>query len=184
MEPFTLVEEATEATPHHLFDDFVKLSSAKTADHDIQYVNALREANPGTVVTAVPEYNVAMRAFAAAGYASCELDKVTDSFASWRGYQEPARRMEQGYLAESVFFAKYHYHWSNEDYILYTVGGVQYIVKECRDGENALGPSKATDSLIYAIGDWMRSILDVVWVYDGWWTQSRQLYDQVSCQSL
>jgi transitional endoplasmic reticulum ATPase len=56
---------------------------------------------------------------------------------------------------------------------------MQYVLKECREGEHPLGPSKITDSLIQAIGDYMTSIQDVVWVYDGYWTQSRSLYDSV-----
>jgi len=44
-------------------------------------------------------------------------------------------------------------------------GYLQYVLKECRDGEHVLGPSKITDQLIKAIGDWMTSILDIVWVY-------------------
>jgi transitional endoplasmic reticulum ATPase len=50
MEPFNIIEKAEDATssgPHHLFDNVVELTSAKTADHDLQYVVALREANPG-----------------------------------------------------------------------------------------------------------------------------------------
>jgi transitional endoplasmic reticulum ATPase len=50
MEPFNIIEKAEDATssgPHHLFDDVVELTSAKTAEHDLQYVVALRQANPG-----------------------------------------------------------------------------------------------------------------------------------------
>ena len=51
-------------------------------------------------------------------------------------------------------FAKYRYQWNNENFILYTVGPVQYILKEKKPGESELGPSAATDSLITTIGDW------------------------------
>jgi transitional endoplasmic reticulum ATPase len=44
LEPFTLIEETGDKGPHHLFDNVTDLSSAKTADHDLQYVAALRKA--------------------------------------------------------------------------------------------------------------------------------------------
>ncbi len=63
---------------------------------------------------------------------------------------------------------------------MYSVNGLtQYVLKECREGEQPLGPSRLTDSLIKAVGDWMTSIVDVVWVYDNYWRTDRNLYKQV-----
>lgn len=130
-EPFTFIEKrAISATPFHLFDKQLELTSAKTADHDLHYIVALRKAFPDLIVTACPTNNVPLRAFAAAGFATCELDTETDSFASWRGYLPPAKRSNSGSLAESISFAKYHYKWKNEDFILYTIDGVVQYVRE------------------------------------------------------
>ena len=136
------------------------------------------------IVTAIPTYNCPLREFAANGFASCELDTKTDSFASWRGYVPPTRRAGSGGIGEAISFAKYHYKWNNEDFILYTVllyaaGIVQYVLKERRDSEDTLGPSKAVDALIQAIGDWRSSIVDVIWVYDNYWRPSRELWEEV-----
>ena len=79
-EPFTLIEESGNK-PFHLFDSVVHFNSAKRADQDLQYITALRKAFPGLIVTACPESNAPLRYFAAAGFADCELDKETDSFA-------------------------------------------------------------------------------------------------------
>jgi len=179
MEPFTLVEETQRPGPYHLFDDVVSLGSGKTADHDLQYITALREANPDMIVTASPVYNMPLRAFAAAGFAICELDTETDSFASWRGFNPPRLRQNRGTLAESVHFAKFHYQWNHEDFILYTVLNMQYILKERRDGEHVYGPSKATDALMQTVGDWLLSDQEVVWVFDLYWQRSKQLYNEV-----
>ena len=180
MESFSFIERTAKSEPYHLFDDVVRLGSAKTADHDLCYIVALREANPGMIVTPIPATNVSLLVFAAAGYATAELDRKTDSFASWRGYVPPRVRSEQGQLGEAINFAKYHYRWNDEDFILFTINNsIQYVIKECQDGEHTLGPSKITDSLIKAIGDWMTSILDVVWVYDNYWMQSKDLWEQV-----
>lgn len=60
-----------------------------------------------------------------------------------------------------------------------TVGNMQYVLKERRDSENVLGPSKATDTLIQTIGDWLLSDQEVVWVYDRYWTRSKALWKEV-----
>lgn len=180
MEPFTFIEKSLDSSkPFHLFDKNVELTSAKTADHDLQYITALRKAFPELIVTACPINNVPLRAFAAAGYATCELDIDTDSFASWRGYLPPARRSDSGSLAEAISFAKYHYKWNNEDFILYTIGLVQYVLKDIRGNESNLGPSKVTDDLFRTVGNWVNNLADVVWVYDRYWRQSRMLWEEV-----
>ncbi|TKA35151.1 hypothetical protein B0A54_13946 [Friedmanniomyces endolithicus] len=178
-EPFTLVEERPHPGPHHLFTNVLDLTSGRTADHDLQYISALRSANPSLIVTASPAYNIPLRAFAAAGFASCELDTTTDSFASWRGFNPPALRQQRGTLAESVHFAKFHYVWRGEDFVLFTVGGMQYVLKERREGEGEYGPSGVTDELIQTVGDWLLSDQEVVWVFDGYWQRSKALYLEV-----
>ncbi|KAK1058443.1 hypothetical protein LTR74_013412 [Friedmanniomyces endolithicus] len=178
-EPFTLVEERPHPGPHHLFANVLDLTSGRTADHDLQYISALRSANPSLIVTASPAYNIPLRAFAAAGFASCELDTTTDSFASWRGFNPPALRQQRGTLAESVHFAKFHYVWRDEDFVLFTVGGMQYVLKERREGEGEFGPSGVTDELIQTVGDWLLSDQEVVWVFDGYWQRSKALYLEV-----
>ncbi|KAI7267018.1 hypothetical protein KC345_g8039 [Hortaea werneckii] len=61
MEPFTLIEESSAPGAHHLFDDVLAHTSAPTADHDLQYIARLREANPGMIVTAKPANNLSAR---------------------------------------------------------------------------------------------------------------------------
>nr|POE63717.1 putative atpase yjob [Quercus suber] len=183
MEPFTLIEESSGSKPYRLFDDVVELNSAKTADHDIQYVVALREANPEMIVTCVPGGNIPLLAFASAGFATFELDTKTDSFTSLRGYVAPTTRTQKGRLAEAVSFAKYHYNFGDEDFILYCVKEgfniMQYVLKERKPGEGVYGPSAPTDTLIKAVGDWLLSDEDVVWVYDNFWRKNKQLFQEV-----
>lgn len=183
MEPFTLIEESRDTTtgggPPQLFDNFVNLNAAKTADHDLQYVAALRQANPDMIVTTIPGNNVNLRLFASAGFANCELDTKTDSFFSWRGFIPPATRQSSGHLGESVFFAKYHYQWNQEDFILYVVLGMQYVLKERRPSEHALGPSSVTDQLIKTVGEWQTSDDKFIWVFDNYWQRSKALYNEV-----
>ncbi|KAK8216782.1 hypothetical protein M8818_001745 [Zalaria obscura] len=178
MEPFTLVEEKSDH-PIRLFDDFADLTSAKTADHDVQYLVALRHANPEMIVTSVPSPNCNLLTFANAGMAIAELDTQSDSVSKWRGYVGPRKRGQQGGLTDVIFFAKYHYTWSGEHFVLYTVQGMQYIIKEPAEGEHVLGHSSATDTLLATIGKWQVADENVVWVYDNYWMKSRELWNSV-----
>lgn len=86
-------------------------------------------------------------------------------------------------MAEAIFFAKYHYKWGTEDFIMYTVviglTEVQYILKEPRSGETTQSHSSVTDALIATIGQWGSQIPDAIYVYDGYWYRSTALYEQV-----
>ncbi|KAK4998711.1 hypothetical protein LTR66_002103 [Elasticomyces elasticus] len=175
-EPFTLIPALNS---HRLFDDYQDLTSAKNADHDVQYLSILRQQNPELIVSVIPPYNCDLLSFAAAGHADAELDLSTESIDWWRGYIPAAHRGGTGQLAESVFFAKYHYSWSGEDFILYIAGGLQYVLKEPLQGESQLGHSRTTDELITAIGEWEASFENDIWVYDDYWRKSKDLWKQV-----
>lgn len=155
-------EREREQEPYHLFDDVLDLTSAKTADHDLQYLTALRASFPSMIVTAIPVPNIPLLSFASAGHALAELDLETDSFASWRGYVGPSLQARNGGLAESVHFAKYAYRWAGEGFVVYVVNNVQYVLKERARGEHPLGPSGKTDELIRAVGGWLLDGVSVV----------------------
>jgi len=86
-------------------------------------------------------------------------------------------------LGEATFFAKYHYKWGNEDFILYTVvmglSKLQYVLKEPRSGETTLSHSVPTDSLIATIGQWASQEMDAIYVFDNRWYRSSALWDEV-----
>ncbi|KAI5358716.1 putative ATPase, AAA-type, core, P-loop containing nucleoside triphosphate hydrolase [Septoria linicola] len=173
-------ETSTSPAPHthyHLFDDVLHLTSAPTADHDLQYLTSLRSAFPSCIITCIPTTNIPLLSFASAGHATALKDLESDSFASWRGYVGPSTQSREGSLAESVHFGKYAYEWRGEEFVVWVVGNVQYVAREREGWEHPLGPSGKVDELIRAVGRWL---LDgVVWVYDGYWYQDKKLYQQV-----
>lgn len=178
MEPFTLVEEGQESSTR-LFDKFQDLTAARSADHDIQYLTKLRSAFPELIVTSIVSYSCNLLAFANAGHAVALPDKETDSFASWRGWVAAFNDREIGRVGQTIFFAKYRYTWNAEEFIMFTVGGIQYVLKEPAKGENVMSTSSATDALITAVGTWQSSDRKLVWVYDGYWQASKALFNQV-----
>lgn len=169
--------------PQKLFDDYHKFTSGKTTDLDIQIVTALRAKHPELIVTTVPGSNCNLLQFAAAGYAQAQLDDESEPVLRWRGFIGPSHRGGSGYLADSIFFARWHYSWNSEDFILYTVvegyGSVQYILKEPRGNETAFSHSSVVDSLLATIGAWLTKEEPAIYVFDGYWTRSTKLWQEV-----
>lgn len=179
-EPFTLVSEKERP---QLFGEFKHLTSNKTADLDVQFVSALRAEYPDLIVTTIPAGNIPLLAFAQAGYATAKLDE-SEPVIRWRGFNGPQHRGGEGFLAESRFFAKYHYKWFEEDFIMYSVvvgySTLQYVLKEPRHNETTSSISAVTDALITAVGKWIHTEVPAVYTFDnGYWSRSTSLYDQV-----
>lgn len=122
--------------------------------------------------------------FAAAGFATTELDIENETVIRWRGFIPPRQRGGSGgFLADSSFFARYRYRWGSEDFILYTVvigyTEMQYVLKEPRGGENLQGHSRVVDALLTAIGTWRSIEPDALYVFDRYWMKSPAMWEEV-----
>lgn len=176
MEPFSIVEETPD---QQLYDVFLEVTSGKTADHDVQYQTALRRRFPELTVTAITTANCGLLSFANAGHAKAELDTSIDPVAGWRGYIPKLGRVGKAGIGQTLFFARYKYTWKSEYFILFVVGGVQYVLKEPGRGESTALSCKAVDALIATAGAWQTSNTKVVWVFDGYWRQDEALFTSV-----
>jgi hypothetical protein len=182
---FTFIESdgVRGSKPQKLFDDYHKFTSGKSTDLDIQIVTALRAKHPELIVTTVPASNCNLLQFAAAGYAQADLDDKAEPVLRWRGFVGPAHRGGSGFLAESIFFARYNYTWNNENFILYNVlvgySTLQYILKEPRAGENPFSNSSAVSALLATIGAWLIKEEPAIYVYDGYWSRNTKLWQEV-----
>lgn len=205
-EPFTFVTETGLKGPPQLFQSFHDDTSAKVANVDVQLVTELRAQYPELIVTyrsrthipeqrreranvtvrTIPPGNVNLLQFAAAGFASAELDTEDEPKISWRGFLAPPQRRSgggAGSLGETTFFAKYRYTWHNTRCILYSVivglNHMQYVLTEPRQGETTRSSSRLADALIVAIGKWLLADEDIIYVFDTYWSASKGLWEQV-----
>lgn len=166
---------------YRLFDEYHTQTSGRTKDLDVQLVTALRAQHPQLIVTTIPAGNCPLLQFAAAGHAIAEIDTESEPAIRWRGVSSggPGSTVS---IAQSTFFAKYHYKWANEDFILYTViidyDTLQYVLKEPVRGETPSSTSSVTDALLKTAGTWI-SLTKAIYVYDQYWTRSTQLWEQV-----
>lgn len=183
-EPFTMVTSSSHAK---VYDDFEEINSAHAYDLNISIQAALRRQYPEFNLTVAPANNVSLLAFAAAGKATAELDITTDSIERSRlFYNGSARSGIPDQLADSRSFAKYHFTWRSEHFILYTVflgpfvGIYNYILKEPGKGETTISHCAVTDDLIFAVGSFF-AVHDenFIYVYDGYWTANRALWAEV-----
>lgn len=180
---FTLINTISSRA---LFPAYEESHSAPVADTDVKFTAALRKQYPDLNVTVIPASNAQLLAFAGLGHATVTLDTDTDSIIRWRGWIGPSHRGGSGSLGDAVFFAKYHYTWGNEDFIVYLVGSgyqqLQYILKEpdTSKKEDTLSHCAKTDALILAVVDALQGDVNkFIYVYDNFWQRSRELWDQV-----
>ncbi|KAL8645506.1 MAG: hypothetical protein Q9226_007270 [Calogaya cf. arnoldii] len=179
---FTLVNEVNQ---HGVFDDYQELSSAHLVDPQTYLTAVFRRQYPDLAVTCTSSSNPALLAFAAAGYATAELDITNESINRLRGYM--AGNARYGYkegLYESRYFAKYNYRWGNQNFILYVIAfgysSYNFLLKEPAEGETTLSTPKVVDALIMACGRWSHPVdNDFIYVYDGYWSASKSLWQQV-----
>ncbi|KAL8937008.1 MAG: hypothetical protein Q9216_004637 [Gyalolechia sp. 2 TL-2023] len=179
---FTLVSEASQ---HKVFDDYEELSSGHLTDPQTYLTAVFRRKYPELAVTCTSARNPALLAFAAAGYATAELDTTDESINRVCGYAPGNARY--GYtegIYESRYFAKYNYRWGDEFFIVYVIvfgyTAFQFILKEPGNHETTLSKIKVVDELIMTCGRWMYPVdNDFIYVYDGYWTASKSLWQQV-----
>lgn len=182
IEDFTLV---TRSSRHKIHDDFEELYSEHSHDPVTFLIGVFRRQYPELCLTVTSASSPALLQFAAAGNAVAELDTKTDSIERFRDYYPGNPRSgvpEQ--LYESRTFAKYHYRWGTEDFIVYIVQTgyyyMNYILKEPSEGETILSNNSITDALMMAVGKWQYPYDDeYVYVYDGYWHASKELWKQV-----
>lgn len=183
-EAFTVVRSSSYP---RIYDDYEEIHSGHAYDLNTSIQAALRHQYPELNLTVAPENSVPLLRFAAQGNATAELDITTESIQRVRNFfNGSARSGVPDQLAEARSFAKYHYKWASEDFILYTVfissfvGVYNFILKEPGKGETTISHCASTDALIFAVGSSF-AVHDenFIYVYDGYWAANRGLWAEV-----
>ena len=183
----------------NVFGDYVEQYSAKTSNPDVGITTSIRHHHPDMTLTVTPTLYADLLGFAAAGNARAELDTTDDSILRWRLCVPAPTRGSPGTLQDVTIFARYRYEWENLSFIVYLaqegLEKIAYIlfppdvslsnsrhVKRLinQDDESVLSNSKATDALLSAIAEAAQSAIEhTILVYDGYWSSSRSLYNEV-----
>ena len=188
-------------SPHrdNVFGDYCEQYSAKTYSPDVGITASIRHHHPDMTLTVTPTWSADLFGFAAAGNARAELDTTDDSILRWRLCVPAPTRDCPGILQDITIFARYRYEWENLSFIVYLAQEgeqeISYIlfppdvsfsnsrhIKELinQDDESVLSNSKATDALLSAIAEAAQSAIEhTILVYDGFWSGSRSLYNEV-----
>lgn len=182
-EPFTMISTRSQK---QVYDDWQTLLSAKTSSLQTSVQRYLRTQYPELCITPCISDNVALLPFAYSGNAIAELDTKTESVERFRYfYNGNERRGVPDALIEGRTFAKYVYVWDNEYYLIYVIPmgfyTLQYILKEPDEstGESPISLPAKTDTLIRAVGKWMKPDNKYVYVYDYYWMANRKLWEEV-----
>lgn len=157
---------------------------------DAVILKAIENKHPGVPVTIVPDYNVDLKAYAGAGFASIQSmaattteAKVCPNTLKWTFFIPPARRLGGGggIVLEQTFFEGYLYKWHGLEFFVYLVDG--------RDGAEAwptvrnqyiLGDKAAVRILLETIGRWQSVLHDEIWVFNqGFWQKDPYLYQSI-----
>ena len=170
---------------HHgtVFEDYEAQRSAKFADSLTSIIAQLRHHHPEMTISTNLWAN--LLGYAAAGYATAELDVSEDSCIRIRGYSVPQSKDDPGQLLDSFTFVRYKYSWKGLNFILYQVVFTyyfyQFLLFPPDSDETVLSNSKATDALLLAIGGAMYPYsTEYIYLFNGSsWYASPQLYQEV-----
>lgn len=182
---FTIVSTSSD---HAITPAYEDATSAKVSDLDVQITTALRTLYPELTLTITTATNVPLLYFANLGFATAELDNTDEAVFRWRSYYGSQHRGGPVSAGDYTFFAKYHYKWAGEDFIMYTIvmgpGTVEYVLKEPGPGEDPKSHCAKTDALMMAcVKELTPDEAKYIWVYDGYWYRSQQLWEEVQKSS-
>jgi transitional endoplasmic reticulum ATPase len=159
-------------------------SSAPRINTDAVIVEALRAEYPELHLTVVPQFNIDLIQYCAAGHASiAPIDKEQDRL-TWRDFAAPATRLngQRGFLYDTPKLGKYLLDWQGKEYVVCIANG--------RDGTSpypqvvnqyVLSASiNAVNSLLLEAGVWGSELHNEIFVFDGgYWQKSAELWESV-----
>jgi transitional endoplasmic reticulum ATPase len=152
----------------------------------------LRDAYPECHTTMVDKMMWHFKAFAAAGFAKCQVDKENDVYNAVRAYRKapgPRLGQEAGSIVDAVKYARWNYVWEGHEYMIYeieyeTMNGrnqpLLFVLNPRADEDANDEKSSLVDQLIVAVGEWSCAPQNDIYVFDNErWHKSPQLWKSI-----
>jgi transitional endoplasmic reticulum ATPase len=165
--------------PHRsVYSTFVSHSTAPRLDTDLVLSTSIRSQHPSHTLTIIPVLKCRLLAFAAAGHAVAAPSPESPEH-SW------LLSNEDGELGVLQWFARYNYTYSGTEYILYTATWFNGGREGVQEMQYLLSPSGVSEAEVQALVS-ESSRFDkapepgpAIWVFDGYWQRSQELYAEV-----
>ncbi|KAH7309726.1 P-loop containing nucleoside triphosphate hydrolase protein [Stachybotrys elegans] len=164
----------------------------------------LKERHPSYHITQVAVESINLREFASKGHAKCEVADQ-GSFAYITTYQpSPKSRLQEGSdkgsLKQHVVFSVHRFAWSpseqadaaETEFLLYSfqircnaprAQPFEFILTPDTEELTSNGLDTKTEQLLKAVGDWQSQVHDEIYVYNGYWEKSQELWKAVESAS-
>ena len=166
-----------------VFEDYESQQSAKSSNAIITILASVRAHHPDMTVAVTFGGNIDLLAYAAAGFASAELDISEGEILRARIFLRATSHDDEGGLADSNTFARYNYTWKGLKFVIYNVfmymQVYQFVCFPPDSDETVQSNSKATDALLLEAGRLLYPYQDYIAVFDGYWRADTNLYKEV-----
>jgi transitional endoplasmic reticulum ATPase len=189
--------KATQDNSSSAFVNFRKHANGTRIETKSTALNILRTNYPDHHVTEVEAQRCALFDYASAGKAVLTLDGDDEQFDTTRAWKPVGNGIEKklspGKLDDEFHFARFHYTWEDQEYLVYHVvyqdpfqspTRLFYILHPRSPTNTQNGHCTQTDALILACGKWTSQLHEEIWVFDnGFWDKSSSLWNAVAGSS-
>jgi transitional endoplasmic reticulum ATPase len=178
------------------FEDFKAHCSGNRPHTELTLLQILKQRHPDYYAVQIDEDSLELQAYAAAGFATCEVDNEDETYTTLVGYEPSRFRVDRatnpGSLQHTTYWSKYMYTWNEELFLLYVATCPR---GPCKDHYNFLlaprganvatkGLTSQAEKLLMAVGEWSNELHEEVYVFDqGWWNKSSSLWKDVQSSS-
>ncbi|KAF2101589.1 P-loop containing nucleoside triphosphate hydrolase protein [Rhizodiscina lignyota] len=174
-----------------VFEDLKEHCTAPRLSSELVLMESLRTAHPDHLVVRTSKHFCDLLAYAREGNAEATLKTQNGDYDAFRRYVASGKRIdrEPGVLTDSVQWGCYDYRWDGKDYTIYKHEYMDqgrglvmnfYICYQAGAETIKSGKSSDVDSLMNACGEWTHELHEEIYVFDGFWQKSKDLYKSVS----
>ena len=173
-----------------VYIDYEQHNSVGKISTLLTLTNSILAHHPNHLLATVAPCDVDLLGYAKAGHATAKIDIVKDPYLATRSYAALPNRWSkgEGTLQDHVTFAKYDYAWKESRFVIYVAECFStgkrpetqfFVLHHAKIDQTVEGKSLVVDELIKEVSKWTLELHEQIWVYDGWWDKSHQLWEAV-----